>query len=116
MLIPTLCTYNPSAVFFSIREVIMIHTAATTIGVGINPRYPPKILKESSLTYTIILLHNNRPIALAAENKISVATIGCTFRYDTKNPLNAPQTHPIRIPPSTPMISGLASSFVEETP
>jgi len=72
----------------------MIHTAATTIGVGINPRYPPKILKESSLTYTIILLHNNRPIALAAENKISVATIGCTFRYDTKNPLNAPQTHP----------------------
>ena len=50
------------------------------IGVGINPAYPPKNLKESFRTYTIKLLQSRSPIARAAENRIRVATIGCTFR------------------------------------
>ena len=63
-----------------------------------------------------MLLQSRSPIALAAENRISVATIGCTFRYDTRKPLNAPLAHPIRMPPSTPTISGAARLLVEDTP
>ena len=76
------------------------------IGVGIIPMCPPKIPNESTRTYTIKLLQNNNPIALAAEYNISVATIGCTFRNDTKAPLNAPQTPARRIPAITPTKSG----------
>lgn len=38
LLMPTLWIYKPSAVLRSTSDVIRMHTMATTIGVGINPR------------------------------------------------------------------------------
>ena len=46
------------------------------IGVGINPAYPPKNLKESFRTYTIRLLQSRSPIARAAENRIGGNSLG----------------------------------------
>ena len=56
------------------------HIAVITRGVGSSPIKPPKNAYEPFLTYTIRSLQRRSPIALAAENKISVATMGCILK------------------------------------
>ncbi|GFI58083.1 hypothetical protein IMSAG025_01526 [Muribaculaceae bacterium] len=71
--------YVPSAVTFNITAAIATQTAAIIIGVGMMPQYAPKNWKEGTRTYTILLLHKRSPIALPADQRISVATMGCIF-------------------------------------
>ena len=76
---PTLCMYVPSAVDFNTTEAMATQIAAIKIGVGRMPQYAPKNWKEGTRTYTMLLLQRSSPIALPADQRISVATIGWMF-------------------------------------
>lgn len=55
-------------------------------------------------------------MALAAEYRMSVATMGWMFKYATRAPLNAPQRQPISRPAMTQTTRGSAYSYAEVTP